>query len=302
MQITVAVPRTIGKRVWDQGVVRELGLSWQFIGGDISSTIVPALLFMGAAWSTNVLSAGAVARAIGSGLLYFWLYIYVFCLSNQLSGVEEDRTNKPRRPLVTGAVSYRGAQMRWLLLMLAFTGVGWLLDVLLWTLLWQTVLVLHNFGGWSRRWYTKNLVMALGVIAQLGAAWELVQPLTPLALRWVLIIAAVVFYLISVQDLRDMEGDRLIGRRTFPLVFGARATRIALAVGFVLLPLVVDRWLLRPAGSGWIVLSCDAVLAALSLTIAVRVLRLRTARADHYTYLLFTTWYCLTLLSAMFVL
>ena len=44
------------------------------------------------------------------------------------------------------------------------------------------------------------------------------------------------------------------------------------------------------------------VSAAISLTDAYRVLRLRTPRQDHYTYMLFTYWYCLTLLSAVFVL
>ncbi len=292
----------MGQPVWYRGMVREIDLSWQFIGGDVSATIVPALLFLSAAWRDHPGSIGAAVRAIGAGVLYFWLYSYVFCVSNQLAGIAEDRTNKPRRPLVTGAVSYRGAQQRWLLLMLVFPAVGWLLHVVLWALLWQLVVVLHNFGGWAQRWYTKNVAMSLGVIAQLGAAWELVEPLTPLARQWVLVIAAIVFFLVPVQDLRDIDGDRLIGRRTLPLVFGAQATRVVLAVGFAILPFVVHHWLLQPAGTTGIGGSCDVVLGAISVTLALRVLHRRTPRADHHTYLLFTAWYCLTLLSAGLVL
>lgn len=302
MQTEVAGPRMTGSMPWGRGVIHEITLSWHFIAGDLSSTIVPALLFLGAAWNSQTVSTGELVRAVAYGLVYFWLYIYVFCLSNQLAGIEEDRVNKPHRPLVTGAVSYRGAQERWRLLMLIFAWVGSLLNVLHWTLLWQLVLVLHNFGGWSKRWYTKNLVMSLGVIAQLGAAWELVQPLTPLAWQWILVIAGVVFLLISVQDLRDLDGDRRIGRRTFPLVFGENQTRFFLAACFALLPVVVHRWLMQPAGLSWILIVCDLALAALSLGISARLLRYRTARADHQTYLLFTYWYCLVLLSAMVAL
>ena len=79
-----------------------------------------------------------------------------------------------------------------------------------------------------------------------GAAWTFVQPVTPLAWRWILVIAGIIFVLVSAQDLRDMEGDRHIGRRTVPLVFGEQPTRIGLAVGFALLPFVVHSWLITP--------------------------------------------------------
>lgn len=302
MQTDVAGPRMTGKMLWGRGVIHEITLSWRFIAGDLSSTIVPALLFLGAAWNRQTVSNGELVRAVAYGLVYFWLYVYVFCLSNQLAGIEEDRVNKPYRPLVTGAVSYRGVQERWLLMMVFFAILGWLLDVLHWTLLWQIVVVLHNFGGWAKRWYGKNVLMSFGLIAQLGAAWELVQPMTGVAWQWVLVIAGVVFLLVPVQDLRDMDGDRRVDRRTFPLVFGEKLTRIFLATCFGVLPLILHYGLMQPAGASWTIFACDISLAALSLALSARVLLCRTTRADHWTYLLFTYWYCLVLLSAMIIL
>jgi 4-hydroxybenzoate polyprenyltransferase len=302
MQTNVAGPNVSIRPSWLVYPGREFSLSLKFIAGDLSSTVVPASLFIAAAWHSQDLPMGVLARSFTYGVLYFWLYAYVFCLSNQLTGIEEDRINKPHRPLVVGAVSIRGAQWRWIAVMGAFTIVGWLLGVLPWAVLWQIVLILHNFGGWARRWYGKNLAMSLGIVAQLAAAWQLVGPLTPMAWRWIVFIAAAVFVLISIQDLRDLEGDRREGRRTFPVVFGEQRTRWFLAASFALLPIGVHSWLLLPLGLTPAVLACDLLHAILSLVIAARVLVCRSPQADHQTYLLFTYWYCLVLGSAIVVM
>jgi methyl-accepting chemotaxis protein len=116
--------------------------------------------------------------------------------------------------------------------MILYTLTGWLLGVLLWTILWQITISLHNLAGWSKHWITKNLSMSLGVIAMLAAAWELVAPLSLHAIRWILLLACVMYLLFSLQDLRDMSGDRRVGRKTFPLVFGEQKTRWFLSTGF----------------------------------------------------------------------
>lgn len=302
MQINVVDFVADRRTAWYWRAIREVSLSWTFIAGDISSTIIPATLFLTAAWHSQASPIIAWVDAAARGLLYFWLYIYIFCLSNQIAGLEEDRINKPHRPLVRGDVPVAGAWQRWLWSMGAFTVTGWAFGVLPWALLWQAVTVLHNFGGWARPWYGKNLMMALGIVAQLGAAWTLVQPLTPLAWRWILVIAAIIFVVVSAQDLRDMEGDRRIGRRTVPLVFGEQPTRIGLAVAFALLPLVVHSWLIMPSGLTTGALVSDVLLAVMSFVISGRLLLLRSRKADHHTYLLLTYWYCMVLFSAIVVM
>ena len=67
MQTVAAGPQLAGKPGWYRGVQREIGLSLQFIGGDLSSTIVPALLFVSAAWSSTARTPGEVARVVGVG-------------------------------------------------------------------------------------------------------------------------------------------------------------------------------------------------------------------------------------------
>jgi (R)-axinyssene synthase len=292
----------VGREGWPQRVVRELWLSWRFTAGDASSAVVPALLFLGAAGRHAGLGPGEWLAALARGALYFWLFAYTFGLANQLVGVEEDRLNKPHRPLVTGEATVEGTRWRWRVCMGLFAAVGWAFGVGPWALLWELIIVLHNDGGGARKWWAKNLLIGLGVVTQLAAAWGLVAPLTPTVWRWIGVLASVVFVLVSLQDLRDQEGDRASGRKTFPLVFGEKRTRALLAGLFALLPFVIHRVLMAPLGLTPVVVAFDAGLALMCWVISVRVLCWRTRSADHRTYLLFTYWYCLALLSTLVVL
>ena len=180
--------------------------------------------------------------------------------------------------------------------------VGWELGVFYWALLWQVVTCLHNVLGWARHWFIKDLSMCLGIIAALVPAWELVTPMTPEAWRWILTLGLSVFVLAPTQDLRDMEGDRISNRRTFPLVIGERPARIFLSVGFVVLAFVTHFLLMSESFARWEVKLCDGALTGVCALIAWRLMRKVTPRDDHHTYLLFTGWYCLVLMSAAVVL
>ena len=85
-----------------------------------------------------------------------------------------------------------------------------------------------------------------------------------------------------VKDLDDQEGDRVLGRRTLPLVLGARASRViaaALAAAFVPLSLVLPaREHYRPA---YFLLAVFAQLAVLAVAS-----RLVTGRAGRHSLLL----------------
>lgn len=281
---------------------RELGLVWAFIRYDVSTTLMPALLFTLAAYKVTSPDLLAGLGTIALSLVYFTLYVYVFCLSNQLVGIEEDRRNKPDRPIVAGLVTPAGAQARMYVAMILFALLGEALGVALWTGLWLLVVLLHNQYGWSWHWFGKNLCMALGVLAELASAWQLVAPLSLNGFIWTGMIALVMFPLVAVQDLRDMRGDRAIGRRTFPLVFGERPTRLFLALGFCILPVLTHITLTHISTLGAAALLCDLILVLVSLAIAARVLLLRGQAADHRTYMLFTYWYCTALATAIVIL
>lgn len=257
---------------------------------------------MVAAWKTQPTNAVDFLVVLGQGIVYFWLYIVPFCISNQIVGVDEDRINKPHRPLVKGAVSLQGAKVRLVVSMVLFGLVGWWFGVLEWALLWQACTILHNLGSGSKHWITKNLFIGVGTLALLAAAWQLVTPITSIAWHWILVVAGVWLFLAAIQDLRDIDGDRAIGRNTFPIAFGETASRVVLSLGFALLPFVTHFGLMVPAGLTWNVIPCDIVLAVISLTIAGRIISCRLPKADHHTYMLFTYWFCSVLACAIAVI
>lgn len=108
-------------------------------------------------------------------------------------------------------------------------------------------------------------------------------------------------YLVSIQDLRDMAGDRVAGRQTFPLVFGETITRAKLSLCFGILPLVTHWLVMLPANYSWNSLICEGLMAGLSWVIAYRVWFLRSPQADHRSYMLYTDWFCLVVVSAIIV-
>lgn len=224
-------PAGVGLRSWSAGpapllgaIAREVHLSWRFISNDVWATLVPGTCFVLAAAQHQHLSMAETAGACALGAGYFWLFIYRFTLGDQLVGVAEDRIVKPFRPLVAGQSSRRGAQRRLVAVNIAFPIYALLLGVLPFALAWQLLCLLNN--RWHRSWLTKNLLPGLGVITQLGAAWQIAAPLTPTVWRWILTLAGAVLLMIGIQDLRDVAGDRAQGRRTMPIVFGDRAVRV----------------------------------------------------------------------------
>lgn len=291
-------PSTLPWLRWLAIPIHEAELSWRFIAGDASSGIVPGMLFVLAAWIGHPTTPLPIA--LGRGIIYFWLYLYTFCLSNQLNGLNEDKRNKASRPLVEGLITQRQAEIRWIVVMVLFATLAWAFGVLIWALLWQLIIMLHNFGTWAKHWFTKNLAMAIGVTVQLAAAWQMIAPITSQEWHWIAVAACTIFILVTVQDLRDVEGDLAVGRKTFPIVYGKTITRAYLMFGFgVVAPLALQFAFLQSGIPSLPAQIYDGLLVLLCLVIAWRVFRYRTTYADHATYVLFTYWYCLFVASIM---
>ena len=83
-------------------------------------------------------STSDCVSAVLWALIYFFHYIYSFNLSNQYTGAEEDKINKPDRPILSGLVTVEGARFRWyvvtVLYHLAGLAIGNVWSSLLWIL------------------------------------------------------------------------------------------------------------------------------------------------------------------------
>ncbi|MEU1377782.1 UbiA family prenyltransferase [Streptomyces triculaminicus] len=287
--MTAAVPSA-----WRQPPQRlafELTLSWRFNRGDLSAGTIPGLVVTCAAWSVQAQPLSRLPWSLTRALVYFWLFLSIHTLSNQATGHTEDRVNKPWRPIPSGTVSVAGTHHRFSVATALFLGCGWFFGVFWWALMWTALVVAHNYLGSDRYWPTKNLHTILGALTQTAAAWQMTGPIQPNGWRW--ITAATCYWsLVFIQDLRDIDGDTAAGRRTLPMALGNQQTRLILAAGLLLLPVLAHLLLVETTPHLATAHAWEPVLAGASACIALRILLLRTPRSDRITYQLYCWTWC----------
>lgn len=279
----------------------EIKLNWQFIKRDILAVVLPGVLF-----TTKALLSGSytLAEWVGSlifSLLYFWAFLTCFCTSNQLEGLEEDKINKPDRPLPSGMVSLQGARSRFYCSAILALILGIYLGITVFVVVTLSSIFLHNFLNLGHFWMTKNLLVAVGMLTTLGAGWQMVAPLNSAVWVWLIFLSGVWLFLGHIQDFRDIEGDRRIGRVTFPIFFGERFSRGLLMVGFFVLPIFIHLVLVEPEKAGVFVWGWDVLFCGLCWLIAIRLCLFRSPSADDRTYEIFMKLYCLMIISSISV-
>lgn len=281
---------------------RELHVAWRFMQNDIWAGVIPGVAFTAVALRHASLDAGASLVILLRSLSYFCLYLYGHTLANQIAGIEEDRVNKPLRPLPSGRVSPGGAVARLVIVTALFLGLGWQLGVLRWAALWAVTYLLLNFYG-HVHWFFKNcLPMSVGATAMLCAAWEMAAPLTAPAWQAVLAIAGFVALTSPIQDFRDIAGDLVMGRKTLPIALGEWPARILIGLALIGWLPVAYLLLMRSALFTLHGGACALAITVLEIVVTVRLLFPPTedrAAADHRTYRLYEYLYCLYVGSAL---
>ncbi|CAI48222.1 UbiA family prenyltransferase [Natronomonas pharaonis DSM 2160] len=167
--------------------------------------------------------------------IVFAATLFVYSL-NRLTDIEEDRQNVPRRaafierygkPLFAAGVAlYLGAIA--VAVWLGLPGAPFLI-------LPAVVAALYSTFKIKQRLLVKNLVVGvawgiipLGVGVYYGVLW------TPEVLFAFVFVTVMLTVAAAIFDIKDIEGDRAEGIRTFPIVFSPAATRWGAAVITVL--------------------------------------------------------------------
>ncbi|KAF7366833.1 UbiA prenyltransferase [Mycena sanguinolenta] len=264
----------LGFEYVSDAIEHELRVFWAFTWRDWSASLIPGAIYTVAALrSLDSVSTEVVIQALTRSFVYFLLYIYSFDIANQINGVAEDRINKPDRP---PALPHSKAR----------TSDGTPRPSC------TSSSALHGavYGGY-KHWFTKNLgFMSIGSLCLLHGAWGLVAPITGHQWRWALLLSSVFGIVASVQDMRDMEGDKIAGRRTLPIVLGNNF-RWVMASLICAAPAVC--WQLEFFRyTHWLVGVCSALLSLAMFYIAYRVYQGGSSRYDHKTYMILTYIYC----------
>jgi len=183
---------------------------------------------------------------------------------NQIYDLEIDRVNKPRRPLVTGAVSLHdawtftwamyalGVLPTWLVVVYPYTRwsakltapVGWhqTFFIYLVALVSTFVYSVPAFGRTKARgmWANWTISIPRGCLLKV-AGWAMVAQVghwEPWAIGSVFL-----FFLVgaaSTKDFADIEGDRAGGCKTLPILHGPKKA------AWIIAPFFVFPWLLMP--------------------------------------------------------
>ncbi|MGH9868179.1 MAG: UbiA prenyltransferase family protein [Candidatus Polarisedimenticolia bacterium] len=186
---------------------------------------------------------------------------------NQYYDLDIDRRNKPTRPLVTGAISMRAGFWFSMALYVVAIAPTWLvvihpveglrarlfaplaahecLFIFLAGTLFTFIYSAPAMGRTKRHGIWANVTIAIprGCLLKV-AGWSMVASIAHLE-PW--FIGAVFFLFLlgasTTKDYSDMEGDRLGGCRTLPLVYGVRRS------AWMIAPFFVFPWLLLPLGA-----------------------------------------------------
>jgi 4-hydroxybenzoate polyprenyltransferase len=236
--------------------------SWLFTESDSVTFILPNSIFgICCAIAGQPLiyidtpSITAVLLRIPSVILFNWTNLLVFDLANQRlwESVEEDKLNKPWRPIPCGNMTRSEVrQAMQLIIPLVLAINHYLLNVGAETACIMTgTWVYNDLKASDDGWVQRNMIIALafGVFnwsslkVAIGGGGSSTAQVTSSGFIWILMISGVILTTMHVQDLKDTPGDKRRGRQTAPLVLGEMPARYTLAVPILLwTPVCVLFW------------------------------------------------------------
>ncbi|VUC26046.1 unnamed protein product [Clonostachys rosea] len=219
-------------------------LFWAFTESDFNTFVIPNSAFgVFGALSGPTLQEGTqsplatVLLRLPLVVFFNWYNVLNFDLANQRSieSIEEDRINKPWRPIVTGKVTPDQTRRAMLFtipasLLLNYVLGVWKQGVFILILTWmqndlrggdeviRDVIISAAYGMFN----SASLDIAIGTSS--GTS------INRSGILWTGIISGVILTTMQVQDLKDQMGDRTRGRKTVPLVLGDRVSRYSIAV------------------------------------------------------------------------
>ena len=271
---------------------------WLFTYSDLKTMVIPSTAFaISNALAASQAPSGPRNRSDSTALLIrlpntlFWAWIntLAFNINNQrqTNALEEDRLNKPWRPMPSGRLTRARARE----LALTAYPLAFIASIALGGGTTQCILLaffgyLYNdLNGGDNSWPLRNVLNACGFTCFASGALEVAlqshikSEMTP----WLSMIGAVVYTTVHMQDMYDQPGDSAAGRRTIPLVFGDGLARWSIAIA-----VATWSWLCPvywgSAGVGYL------APVALGAVVGLRSLLKRTIEDDKTTFKIYNAW------------
>lgn len=251
---------------------------------------LPPILFAIASWVNHP----AETRTLWSLLIavvWAYLFIYIYDTSNQAMGVEEDRLNKPRRPAPAGLTDSAGLWRRFWVGCALFLALGLLGSpaTMFFAAVWIGVSISTHMWATQRYYFLwKPVTTWIGAVCQLAGAWCVISSLTPTSIAWIVTIATMFIVAQPIEDVRDIPGDREIGRRSLATMFGGRAICFGFSLLMIVWPPLAVYLVLPQRISGVPELVAVAVLVILCLGAGLLALRYNSRPAQYAAYIVYS--------------
>ncbi|KAI5120554.1 hypothetical protein M0805_000282 [Coniferiporia weirii] len=254
-----------------------------FTKSDIKTTVIPV---------TSLAVASAPLTGVSHlphVIFWIWFHVLQFDVSNQTLEPEEDEYNKKGRPLPARRITLRNALiLRWVLVPMcwALSACYSVETVCASVALCILTYAYNEMGLAAGHWLGRNLTNALGVLSfEVGAcliAGESCHALDKISAASILCSAGFSASTIQAEDFKDIKGDRLIGRKTLPIVAPTIA-RPTLMLGLLAWSISLSTlWCLSTIGA--------LAFIALALLVGIRFVVLDTIEADQRSYYLYNVW------------
>ncbi|KAG1833960.1 UbiA prenyltransferase family-domain-containing protein [Suillus variegatus] len=214
-------------------IARHLETVSLFTENDVRTTLIPVTIF-----ALSVVPKYDTTHAWHAPL-WIWFHLLQFNIANQIQDPEEDRKNKPSRPIPAGRISVdSAADMRWVMIPLCLLLSFWHgTQALLASTVFAALTIWYNELHGDKMGLSKNVLTAiLGGCLEVGATVaagphnSCIDKAGALA---VTLSSTVFATTLHAQDFKDEEGDRLTGRLTLPTIF-PKAARFSMMFGIPL--------------------------------------------------------------------
>lgn len=218
---------------------------WLFTRSDLKTVVGPQIAFgvasalSGSRLTTNASpSVFTIIARLPQLVFWIWFNLLMEDIANQrlASSIIEDSVNKPWRPLPSQRLTPDEARraLLWIIPLIYMTDL-FLAGTSASVALMIFVYMYNDLDGANENYLVRNILNACGLAcfsvgAAIVASGYGSHTLNQRAYIWIAILSAVISSTVHTQDLPDMEGDRLRGRKSVPLVHGETIARWSIAI------------------------------------------------------------------------
>ncbi|KAJ8117306.1 hypothetical protein OPT61_g1462 [Boeremia exigua] len=219
-----------------------------FTGDQILDTVIPGTAFgifaalSGSSLDLPTQGTISILSRIPQVSVWLWLVILQFCVQNQRSSdsVEEDRINKPWRPIPAGRMTSAQADKLLAVASVLAAALSYQLNVMPIFLAYTFLITAYNdYGGGNKAGIVRNLFCGAGFSCYFSGALRIAigmdTSMSYAAWKWAVILAmGVLSTTIQTQEFRDEAGDKARGRRTLVTELGRKPAlwTVLIAVAF----------------------------------------------------------------------